>query len=43
MAQIGSWASHKVPEQILRYIFVVLLLYISFNMLGVFQWLLLHV
>jgi uncharacterized membrane protein YfcA len=43
MAQVGSWASHKVPEKILRYIFVVVLLYISLNMLGSFQWLLPHI
>ena len=35
MAQVGSWASHKVHEILLRYIFVVLLVYISLNMLGV--------
>lgn len=39
MAQVGAWASHKLPEKELRYIFVVLLIYISLKMLGVFQWL----
>ena len=39
MAQVGSWASHKLPEKLLRYIFIVLLVYISLNMLGVIQWL----
>jgi len=43
MAQVGSWTSHKLPEKLLRYIFVVLLVYISLNMLGVFQWLLSHI
>jgi len=43
MAQVGSWASHKLPEMLLRYIFVLLLVYISLNMLGVFQWLLSHI
>ena len=39
LAQVGSWASHKLPEKLLRYIFVVLLVYITLNMLGVIQWL----
>jgi len=39
MAQVGSFASHKIPEKFLRYIFVVLLIYISLSMLGAFQWL----
>lgn len=41
MAQVGSWASHKLPEKLLRYIFVILLIYISLSMLGFFQWLIL--
>ncbi len=39
MAQIGAWASNKSPEKLLRYIFIIILIYISLEMLGVFQWL----
>lgn len=39
MAQIGAWASHRLPEKYLRYTFAILLVYISLRMLGVFQWL----
>lgn len=38
-AQIGTQISSKVSENILRYIFIVILLFISFKMLGIFQWL----
>lgn len=36
MAQFGTWAAHRLPEKQLRYIFVILLIFISFKMLGVF-------
>ena len=39
MAQIGSIVSRKVPENILRYIFIVVMVFISLQMLGVFKWL----
>ncbi len=39
MAQIGAIAAHKVPNRLLRYIFVVVLIYIALKMLGVLQWL----
>lgn len=39
MAQAGVYAAHKLPERKLRYIFMCILFYISFKMLGVFQWL----
>lgn len=39
LAQVGTWAAHKLPEKQLRYIFVILLIYISFKMLDIFQWL----
>ena len=35
MAQIGAWASHKFPEKLLRYIFVVILLFVSLQILGI--------
>ena len=38
MAQVGAWVSHKLPEKLLRYIFIVLLVYISLNMLGIVHW-----
>lgn len=39
LAQIGAWVSHKLPEKQLRIIFIILLIYISLKMLGVFDWL----
>ena len=39
LAQIGAWASNKSPEKLLRYIFIIILIFISLEMLGVFQWL----
>ncbi len=39
MAQIGTWASLKLPEKQLRYIFTVLMIYISLKMLDIFNWL----
>ena len=39
MAQIGATAAHKVPTRFLRYVFVVILIYVALKMLGVFPWL----
>jgi len=39
MAQIGSMISLRVPENILRYIFIVIMVFISMQMLGIFKWL----
>lgn len=39
LAQVGAWASSKLPEKILRYILVILQVYIALKMLGVFEWL----
>ncbi|MGB9200017.1 sulfite exporter TauE/SafE family protein [Methanobacterium sp.] len=38
MAQIGVKASHKLPEKQLRYIFILVMFYIAFKMIGVFSW-----
>lgn len=39
LAQVGTLVSRKVPENILRYIFVIIMVFISLQMLGIFQWL----
>lgn len=39
LAQVGSLASNRVSENILRYIFAGILIFISLQMLGVFRWL----
>jgi uncharacterized membrane protein YfcA len=39
LAQIGTWASLKLPEKQLRFIFIVLMIYISLKMLLIFDWL----
>jgi uncharacterized membrane protein YfcA len=36
LAQIGAWASHKFPEKLLRYIFIIILIFVSLEILGVF-------
>jgi uncharacterized membrane protein YfcA len=38
-AQLGAMVAHRVPQRLLTYIFVVLLLYIGLHMIGVFEWL----
>jgi uncharacterized membrane protein YfcA len=38
MAQIGVKASHNLPEKQLRYIFVIVMFYIAFKMIGLFSW-----
>jgi uncharacterized protein len=39
LAQLGVWTSLKLPEKQLRYIFSLLMIYISLKMLGIFDWL----
>ncbi len=39
MAQVGARAAHALPAQKLRYIFVILMVYIGLKMIGVFGWL----
>jgi len=38
MAQLGVKASHNLPEKQLRYIFVAVMFYIAFKMIGLFNW-----
>lgn len=37
LAQVGARMSRKIPEKPLRYIFIVLMLYVGLRMLGVFE------
>ena len=39
MAQVGAITAHRLPAGKLRYIFVILMFYLGFRMLGVFDWL----
>lgn len=39
LAQVGALVSCKLPEKVLRYILVILQIYIALKMLGVFEWL----
>jgi len=39
MAQFGAITAHKLPARQLKYIFIVVMLYIGLKMLGVFDWL----
>lgn len=39
MAQVGAITAHKLPAKQLRYIFIVLILYMGLKMVGVFDWL----
>jgi len=39
MAQVGAIIAHKLPGERLRFIFVLLMLYIGLKMIGVFDWL----
>lgn len=39
LAQLGAWSAHRIPEKYLRYVFIVLLLYLALKMLDVFVWL----
>ena len=39
MAQFGAVTAHKLPAKQLRYIFIVLQLYLGLKMIGVFDWL----
>ena len=38
-AQLGVKASHRLPEKQLRYVFIVVTIYIGLKMIGVFTWL----
>jgi uncharacterized membrane protein YfcA len=38
-AQLGAITAHKLPARQLRYIFIVVMLYMGLRMLGVFDWL----
>lgn len=39
MAQVGAMTAHRLPAKQIRYIFMVLMVYIGLRMLGVFDWL----
>jgi uncharacterized membrane protein YfcA len=39
LAQIGTYASTRAPDKLLRYIFIAILIFISLEMLGLFRWL----
>ncbi len=39
MSLIGVNAAHNLPEKKLRYLFVILMIYMALKMMGVFQWL----
>jgi len=39
MAQVGAITAHKLPARQLKYIFIAVMFYMGFKMLGVFDWL----
>jgi len=39
MAQVGAMTAHKLPAKQLRWIFIAVMFYMGFKMLGVFDWL----
>jgi uncharacterized membrane protein YfcA len=39
LAQLGVITAHKLPGKQLRYIFILVLIYISLKMMGIFEWL----
>ncbi len=39
MAQVGALTAHKMPARLLRYIFVIIMLYMGLKMIGLFEWL----
>ncbi|MFC1949030.1 sulfite exporter TauE/SafE family protein [Chloroflexota bacterium] len=39
MVQVGAITAHKLQARLLRYIFVAIMFYMAFKMLGVFDWL----
>ena len=39
MAQFGALTAHRLPARHLRYLFIVLMLFIGLRMIGVFEWL----
>ena len=39
MAQVGALTAHRLPARYLRWVFVVVMLYMGLKMVGVFEWL----
>lgn len=39
MAQVGAMAAHRLPARQLRWIFIAIMFYVAFRMMGVFEWL----
>ena len=39
MAQVGAHFTHKIPGKQLKYIFIVVMIYMGLKMIGVFSWL----
>ncbi|MHA1301193.1 MAG: sulfite exporter TauE/SafE family protein [Candidatus Helarchaeota archaeon] len=39
MAQIGAHVANKVPQKTLKYIFIIVMIYMGLKMIGVFAWL----
>ena len=39
MVQVGAITAHKLPARQLRYIFTIVMFYISMRMFGAFEWL----
>ncbi len=39
MAQLGVLTAHRLPGKQLRYLFIIILIYISLKMMGIFEWL----
>lgn len=39
LAQLGVITAHRLPEKQLRYLFIMILIYISLRMMGIFEWL----
>ncbi len=39
MAQVGAMTAHRLPAKQLKYIFIIIMLYMALKMLGVFEWL----
>lgn len=39
MAQVGVKVAHKIPAKQLKYVFIIVIIYMSLKMIGVFSWL----
>jgi len=39
MAQVGAITVHKLPAREIKYIFIILMVYIALRMMGIFEWL----